>query len=108
MKWQYEGWIAERFDAVHGLFHWDGLHDGMERNINSRQTDDIDTGADGYRPTLNSYLFADARAISRASALLGDSATARLFAQRAADIKRRVQEELWDARRGFFLHQFAH
>ncbi|WP_148306433.1 MGH1-like glycoside hydrolase domain-containing protein [Gemmatirosa kalamazoonensis] len=108
MKRQYDGWVAERFDAAHGLFHWDGLHDGMERNINSRQTDDVDEGADGYRPTLNSYLFADARAISRASALFGDSATARLFAERAAAIKRRVQEELWDARRGFFLHQNAH
>ena len=108
MKRQYDGWVEEHYDAAHGLFHWDGLHDGMERNINSRQTDDIDTGADGYRPTLNSYLFADARAIARASALLGDSTTARLFAGRAAAIKRRVQEELWDPRREFFLHQFAH
>ena len=108
MKRQYEGWVAERYDAAHGLFHWDGLHDGMERNINSRQTDDVDEGADGYRPTLNSYLFADARAISRASLLFGDTATARTFAERAAAIKRRVQEELWDPRRGFFLHQFAH
>jgi hypothetical protein len=32
----------------------------MERNIDSRQTDDIDTGAEGYRPTLNSYMYADA------------------------------------------------
>ena len=68
MKRQYDGWVAERYDAAHGLSHWDGLHDGMERNINSRQTDDIDEGADGYRPTLNSYLFADARATARASA----------------------------------------
>ena len=39
-----------------------GHVDGMEFNINSRQTDDIDSGAEGYRPTLNSYLFADAEA----------------------------------------------
>ena len=107
MKAQYAGWLAERYDSAHGLFRWDGLHDGMERNINSRQTPDPDAGAEGYRPTLNSYLFADALAISRASALFGDSATSRAFAARAADIKRRVQEELWDPRRGFFLHQSA-
>ena len=108
MKRQYAGWVAEHYDAAHGLFHWDGLHDGMERNINSRQTDDIDTGADGYRPTLNSYMYADALAISRASALLGDSSAARDFAARAADLKRRVQQELWDPQREFFFHQFAH
>jgi hypothetical protein len=108
MKRQYAGWVAEHFDAARGLFHWDGLHDGMERNINSRQTDDIDTGADGYRPTLNSYMYADALAISRASALLGDSAGARDFAARAVALKQRVQQELWDPRREFFFHEFAH
>jgi len=108
MKRQYAGWVAEHYDAAHGLFHWDGLHDGMERNINSRQTDDIDTGADGYRPTLNSYMYADAMAISRASALLGDSSAARDFGARAAALKRRVQQELWDPQREFFFHQFAH
>ena len=108
MKRQYAGWVAERYDSAAGLFHWDGLHDGMERNINSRQTDDIDTGADGYRPTLNSYMYADALAISRASALFRDTATARDFAARAAALKRRLQRELWDPAREFFFHEFAH
>ncbi|HTJ22889.1 MAG TPA: discoidin domain-containing protein [Gemmatimonadaceae bacterium] len=108
MKRQYAGWVAEHFDSTHGMFHWDGLHDGMERNINSRQTDDIDTGAEGYRPTLNSYMYADALAISRASALLGDSASARDFKVRALTLKRRVQDELWDPEREFFFHEFAH
>jgi hypothetical protein len=108
MKRQYAGWLAEHFDSTRGLFHWDGLHDGMERNIDSRQTDDIDTGADGYRPTLNSYMYADALAIARASKLLGDSAAAREFATRAAALKQRVQRELWDPEREFFFHEFAH
>ena len=108
MKRQYAGWTAEHFDSARGLFHWDGLHDGMERNINSRQTDDIDTGADGYRPTLNSYMYADALAIARASALLGDTAGAPEFEAKAAALKQRVQQELWDPRRDFFFHEFAH
>jgi mannosylglycerate hydrolase MGH1-like protein/glycosyl hydrolase family 65/F5/8 type C domain-containing protein len=108
MKRQYAGWVAEHYDSTHGLFRWDGLHDGMERNINSRLTDDIDAGAEGYRPTLNSYLYADALAISRASALLGDSSSSREFAARAGALKRRVQQELWDPKREFFFHQFAH
>jgi hypothetical protein len=108
MKRQYAGWMAEHWDPGHRMFRWDGLHDGMERSITSRQTDDIDTGAEGYRPTLNSYMFADAVAIARASALFGDTATAREYSARAASLRQRVQEELWDERRSFFLHQFAH
>jgi hypothetical protein len=108
MKRQYAGWLAEHWDGGHRLLRWDGLHDGMERNINSRQTDDFDAGAEGYRPTLNSYLFADAGAIARAAALFGDSTTAREFSSRADSLRRRVQEELWDERRTFFLHQSAH
>jgi len=104
---QYDGWVREHWDAAHGMFRWDGMHDGMEYNINSRLTDDPDRGAEGYRPTLNSYLYADARAIAQAAALLGDSGTARVFAGRAAALKRRVQEELWDPGRKFFFHQSA-
>ncbi len=107
MKRQYAGWMAERWDAEHRMFRWDGLHDGMERNINSRQTDDIDEGAVGYRPTLNTYMFADAQAIARAAALFGDGETAREFVRRAESLRERVQNELWDPRREFFLHQAA-
>ena len=107
MERQYQGWIDEHWDAEHRMFRWDGMHDGMETNINSRLTADTFAGAEGYRPTLNSYLYADAQAISRAAALLGDSAKARAFADRAAELKRRVQDELWDPERNFFFHQFA-
>lgn len=107
MKRQYAGWLAERWDPAHRMFRWDGLHDGMERNINSRQTDDIDEGAVGYRPTLNTYMFADAQAIARAAALFGERETAREFFRRAESLRDRVQSELWDERREFFLHQSA-
>ena len=73
MQQQYQGWIDERYDPDHEMFMWDGMHDGMETNINSRQTENTFSGGDGYRPTLNSYLYADLRALSNAAALLGDS-----------------------------------
>jgi hypothetical protein len=104
---QYEGWVRERWDSAQGMFRWDGMHDGMEFNINSRLTNDPDRGAEGYRPTLNSYLYADARAIAQAATLLGQPETARQYADRAAALKRRVQQELWDPDREFFFHQFA-
>jgi len=106
MEAQYAGWTAERWDSTKKMFHWDGMHDGMETNINSRLTADEFSGADGYRPTINSYLYADATAISRAAALLGQPAKAQLYAARATDLKSRVQRELWDPKREFFFHQF--
>ncbi|HET8649696.1 MAG TPA: discoidin domain-containing protein [Gemmatimonadales bacterium] len=104
---QYRGWMAEHWDSTHRMFRWDGMHDGMESNIDSRQTTDEFSGADGYRPTLNSYLWADEQAISRAASLLGDTAAAATFAARAAELKQRIQGELWDPTRQFFFHQFA-
>ena len=108
METQHAGWMAEHWDERHQMFRWDGMHDGMETNINSRQTADEFSGGEGYRPTLDSYLYADELAISRAAGVLGDSAKARTFADRAGALKQRVQQELWDPRRQFFLHQFAH
>lgn len=61
----YEGWEKSHFEPAVGLFWQTGHDDGMEYNINSRQTRDALRGAPGFRPTLNSYLWADARAIAR-------------------------------------------
>lgn len=107
MQMQVEGWTEERWDPEHRMYRWVGAWDGMETNINSRLTDDEFGGGEGYRPTLNSYLYADMRAIARAAALFGEAEKADSFAARAAALKERVQEELWDPERGFFFHQFA-
>ncbi len=108
MEAQYDGWVREHFDAQHGLFHWDSMHDGMEFTIGSRQTQREFDGADSYRPTLNSYLYGDLRAMAKTATLAGETGKAADFEALAAALKTRVQEELWDARRGFFLSQFAH
>lgn len=107
MEAQFRGWVAEHWDSIHAMFRWDGMHDGMETNINSRQTEDVFSGGDGYRPTLNSYLFADAIAIAKSASLLGDSAKAKAYAERAMALKERVQKQLWDPKRQFFFPQFA-
>lgn len=99
----YQAWEQRHFVPEVGLFWQTGHDDGMEFNINSRQTTDILRGAPGYRPTLNSYLWADALAISRTAALAGDSAAASAFQARAESLKRNLQQRLWDPRRQFFF-----
>jgi len=107
METQVAGWTAERWDPEHEMYRWVGAWDGMETNINSRLTEDAFGGAEGYRPTLNSYLFADLRALSRTAALLGDAGKAETYGARAEALRGRVLDELWDPEREFFFHQFA-
>ncbi len=107
MEAQVAGWTEERWDPEHRMYRWVGAWDGMETNINSRLTDDEFGGAEGYRPTLNTYLFADLSALARTAALFGDDDKAAEYGARASALKDRVQEELWDPEREFFFHQFA-
>ena len=67
----YEGWEQRHFVPDVGLFWQTGHDDGMEFNINSRQTIDILRGAPSYRPSFNAYMWADAVAIARVSQLAG-------------------------------------
>jgi hypothetical protein len=100
----YEGWEKEHFVPAVGLFWQTGHDDGMEYNINSRQTKDLVRGGPGFRPTLNAYLWADAVAIARVATLAGDAETADRFSAKAAKLKENLQQKLWDAKRQFFLH----
>src|SRR4051812_17523887 len=103
LKKNYDGWEARHFVPAVGMFWQTGHDDGMEFNINSRQTTDILRGAPGYRPTLNAYLWADALAIARMADLAGEKSTASAYRARAAGIKENLQKKLWDPKRQFFF-----
>jgi hypothetical protein len=99
----YEGWAQRHFVPEVGLFWQTGHDDGMEYNINSRQTQDLIRGASAYRPTLNAYLWVDALAISHIADLAGDHPTAERFRAQAATLKANLQQKLWDPKRQFFF-----
>lgn len=102
----YKAWERDHFVPEVGMFWQHGMADGMETNINSRQTDNWFSGASGYRPTLNSYMYADALAISKIAKMAGKADIAKEYKDKAANLKKKVQEILWDRRRQFFLHMF--
>ena len=106
LKDNYAAWEKRHFVPAVGLFWQTGHDDGMEHNINSRQTKDIMRGAPGYRPTLNAYMWADALAIARAAELAGDGRTAAAYRAKADGLKQNLQEKLWDPNRQFFFHMF--
>src|SRR4051794_29893448 len=102
----YEAWEKRYFVPEIGLFWQNGHDDGMEFNINSRQTKDILRGAPGYRPSFNAYMYADALAIARVAELAGDAKTAETFRDKAAGIKTQLQKKLWDPKREFFFPMY--
>jgi hypothetical protein len=103
---QYNEWSGN-FDSARGLYWQFPVWDASEYTISSYQTTDPYHGGKGFRPTLNSYQWADALAISRIATLAGDTATAADFAGRAASLKTNLQARLWDPGRSFFLHMMT-
>jgi hypothetical protein len=99
----YRAWEEKHFAPAAGLFWQTGHDDGMEININSRQTADTVRGAPAYRPTLNAYLWADALAIARAADLAGDKKLAADYRAKADGLKKNLQAKLWGQKREFFF-----
>ncbi len=87
----YQAWERSHRDA-NGLFWQIDDRDGMEVSI----------GGSGYRATINSYMYGDARAIANMARLAGKEDLAKTYDEKAAAIKRRVQSRLWDSPAEFF------
>ncbi|MEA4912540.1 MAG: hypothetical protein VB092_08045 [Oscillospiraceae bacterium] len=77
-------------EAIHkkqcGLYWSNDGRDGMEYSISGS----------GLRPTLNSYAYADAAAISKIAELAGEKQLSEEYRKKAADLKERIDELLWD------------
>jgi hypothetical protein len=63
-------------------------------------------GGDAFRPTINSFMFANAEAISKLAELSGDMDTAKIYAAIAASIKDRVQTDLWNPSLQHFVDRY--
>lgn len=87
----YAAWEASQQDA-NGLFWSIDTRDGME----------VSVSGDGYRPTLNSYMFGDAATLAAAFRLAGDAAGAKHWSAKADEQRARVERELWNPMLGFY------
>ena len=99
----HEGWEQRHFVPEVGLFWQTGHDDGMEFNINSRQTKDILRGAPSYRPSFNAYMWADAVAIAKLARLAMKDDIAERFEKRAESLRTTMLKLLWDDKRQFFF-----
>jgi Trehalase len=91
----YRVWEQER-QLTNGLFWQYDVRDGMEESISGSRTQQY------MRPTINSYMFGNARALAAVARLAGRSELAREFDAKAAALKRQVETTLWNPTANFF------
>lgn len=99
-KWE------EQKQLKSGLFWQFDVRDGMEESVSGSRKDE------NRRPTISSYMYGNAKALVNMGNILGDKALVQKYSQKAAELKKLVQDSLWDSKDGFFktLHpnaQFA-
>lgn len=99
----YKGWEQKHWVDKVGMFWQVGHDDGMEFNIDSRQTKNILAGAPSYRPSFNAYMYADARAIAAIARRAGKEEISKEYTAKADALRDKVQEMLWDNKRQFFF-----
>lgn len=87
----YRVWESTHKDAK-GLYWQIDDRDGMEFSI----------GGSGYRPTINSYMYGDALAISRIASMADQSDIAKEYAAKAERLRHLIETELWNPKDEFY------
>jgi F5/8 type C domain len=108
MKQIYQLW-TDHYDSSKGLYYIEPLLDATEYTISSIDTSGGKDGflhGDSFRPTINSFMFANAVAISKLAALAGDTNTADEFAAKAATIQGLVETNLWNDGMQHFIDRY--
>ena len=94
----YRVWETEK-RRDDGLFWQYDVWDAMEESISGSRKHR------NARPTINSYMFGNARAIAQLAGRFHRHPLAAEFAAKANELRRLVQDKLWDASARFFKAQ---
>jgi hypothetical protein len=95
----YERWESER-ERSDGLFWQYDVADGMEESISGSRT------AKNVRPTINSYMAANAEAIANIAALANRADVQRHYRAKLVALRQKSVDSLWDPQAGFFKVRF--
>lgn len=91
----YELWEKEK-QLNNGLFWQFDVRDGMEESISGSRT------AKNMRPTINSYMAGNARAVSALAHMTGKTDVAEIYEKKANQLSQLLIDSLWDAEASFF------
>ncbi|WP_116090359.1 MGH1-like glycoside hydrolase domain-containing protein [Sphingomonas crusticola] len=108
MRHIYNLW-DDHFDFDKGLYWIEPLLDATEYTIASIDASggtDGFRGGDAFRPSINSYMFANATAISRLAALAGDAQVAADYQARADALRAKVEASLWSPALSHFIDRY--
>lgn len=75
---------------------------GLFWSYDDRDAMELSISGSGLRPTLNSYMYADAKAISEIAHIANNHNVEKEFSEKASQIKKLILEKLWDEKAGFF------
>lgn len=78
---------------------WEKSHkrpEGFFWSIDDRDCMEFSISGSGFRPTLNSYMYADACAIAFFAEMAGKDELAVIYRDKAAALKKMIQDYLWD------------
>ena len=100
----YSEWEKIRKDEGKILFHQYDDRDGMELTVSGRKLNNGTEifGIESVRPTINSYMYADAKAISKISYMNNDIENGEKYEMKANEIKNETQRALWNEELNFF------
>jgi len=92
---EYARW--ESTNRLPSGLYWQGdVQDGMEESISGGRRKQY------ARPTINSYIYGNAQALSMIGIMTGNEGMAMKYGMKADSIKALVQGKLWNAEHGFF------
>ncbi|MDE6985501.1 MAG: six-hairpin glycosidase, partial [Bacteroides acidifaciens] len=95
LETEYQRW--ERTNRLKNGLYWQGdVQDGMEESISGGRRKKY------ARPTINSYMYGNAKALSLMGILSGDEGMAMRYGMKADTLKTLVDTELWNTRHQFF------
>ncbi len=100
----YNEWENTRKDIDKLLFWQYDINDGMEYTASGRILNrEIEKfGVEATRPTINSYMYGDAAAISKISLITNNLSKSQEFGSKANKIKHELQKRLWNKDLNFF------
>lgn len=108
MQYSYEQW-ADHWDSSKQLYYIPAMPDATEYTIASIDASGGTAGFDGgdaFRPTINSYMYANAMAIATIAAMKGDMAVNKEYLQKATAIKNNIEQQLWNDSLQHFTDRF--
>ncbi|UGU15767.1 glycoside hydrolase [Sinomicrobium kalidii] len=92
---EYKAWEGDR-RRPDGLFWQYDVKDGMEESLSGSRHEK------NARPTINSYMFGNARAIAKMAEMKGETELVGLYEAKADTLRRLVQQKLWNPADRFF------